>query len=619
MRAAWGRLRGGLRWARLGPVLLAAIVISGLLPAAAVRAETRIALVIGNAAYKEKPLANPDNDADLIARSLRSVDFQVTLMIDANQVAMKKAILEFGRQLRATDSVGLFYYAGHGVQVDGENYLIPVDADIGDSTEVAINAVNLTELLKTMERAASRLNIAILDACRDNPFASTTRSLVRGLAPVTAPSGTLIAYATAPGHVALDGESGNSPYTAALAENIPTPGAPLEEVFRRTRRKVLEVTSGKQTPWEHSSLTGEFYFKPKITEPEATLRPGEVPDSTTQRRIAEISDWEAIRSREDATLLRRHLERYPGGIFSELATWRLAQIEARATPWAPVVTGANPSAPLADAASIYERGLKLESESRGRAGLKDAAELFRQSAEMGLPAAMFSLGRAYDKGLGLDRDMAGAGRWYRKAAEEGHPGAMASLGTMYEFGEGVSLDVSEAARLYRDAAERDDANGMTSLAFLYANGKGVQRDLAEARRWYARGSERGQPRAMHNLALLLMRGQGGPRDLVEAVRLLQLAADRGHVGSMRELAYLYDEGRGVARNPKKAADLILAAYTAGDAQARTDIFERYESWSFTTRRELQRKLAAKGLYAGPVHGFLDARTRKALEKLAQRT
>jgi TPR repeat protein len=596
-------------------VLWAAALVLALSPA---QAETRVALVIGNSGYTTKPLDNPVHDADLMARTLRGVEFQVTLLIDADQAAMKRAILDFGRQLRGTDSVGLFYYAGHGVQVDGENFLIPVGADITDLQEVALNGVNLSELLKTMERAASRLNIAILDACRDNPFVSSTRSSASGLALVTAPTGTLIAYATAPGQVALDGDGPNSPYTAALAAAIPTPGVPLEEVFRRTRRKVLEVTANKQTPWEHSSLTGEFYFKPKSAEAEATLPPGELADAAAARRLAEIKDWEAIKDSGDPTLLRRHMARFPGGLFGELAAWRAAQIEAKATPWAPVVTGGTSEPAGPNAAEMYERGLKIESERKGSLAQAEAAELFRRAADLGLPAAMFSLGRAYDKGLGVDRNSEVAAQWYREAADAGHGGAMASLGTMYEFGEGVPVNIAEAVKLYREAADKDDANGMTSLGFLYAEGKGVARDLAEARRWYAKAAERGQTRAMFNLALLLMRGRGGPVNLVEAVRLLQVASDKGHAGAMRELAYLYDEGRGVARNPKRAAELILSSYAAGDKQARSDVLDRHDTWSFTTRREIQRRLAVKGYYSGPVHGFFDSRTRKALDKLASR-
>ena len=598
-------LRGGL-----------AALVSMLVLADPVRAETRIALVIGNSSYAVNRLPNPLHDADLIARTLRAVSFDVTLLIDADQTAMKRAMLEFSRQLRSSDSVGLFYYAGHGVQVDGENFLIPVGADIKSLEEVAINSVNLSEIMKTMERAEGRLNIAILDACRDNPFASRTRSGARGLAPVTAPSGTLIAYATAPGQVALDGDGSNSPYTAALAEAIPTPGIPLEDVFRRARRKVLEVTGGRQTPWEHSSLTGEFYFKPKGAEPEATARPGAPDDKAADKRLAEISDWERVKSSPDPEALRRHLERYPDGLFAELITLRLGKLLTSATPWTAIVTGSTRDSATDSPEALYERALQIEKGPAGASKLADAAALYRQAADGGLASAMYALGRAYDKGLGVSRDGAEAARWFGLAGAKDHPGAIAALGTMYEYGEGVRVDIGEAVGLYRQAAALGDANAMTSLGFLSAEGKGLTRDLVAARAWYTGAAEKGQSRAMYNLALMLMRGEGGRPDLVEAVRLLQMAVEKDHAGAMRELAYLYDEGRGVARNPKRASELVLAAVKAGDAKARSDVMARPDTWSYSTRREIQRRLASKGLYDGPAHGFFDTRTRRALDRLA---
>jgi TPR repeat protein len=579
-------------------------------------AETRIALVIGNSAYESKPLTNPIHDADLIARTLRSVGFRVTMVLDATQEAMKSAVLEFGRELRTSDSVGLFYYAGHGVQIDGENYLIPVGANIRDDEEVAISSVSLSELLRTMERASSRLNIAILDACRDNPFATASRAFTRGLAPATAPSGTLIAYATAPGKVALDGENGNSPYTAALAEAMRLAGSPIEDVFRRTRRKVLDVTAGKQTPWEHSSLTGEFYFVPKSAAPEASDRPVAGLDESASRRLAEIADWDRVKTSNDAEKLKAHLERYPDGLFSELAQIKLARLQTVAGSWTPVVNGNIETAALQSPEAIYERALKIEGDGKNAAQLSQAAELYRSAADLGLTASMYALARAYDKGRGVPRDLPEAAKWYRKAADGGHAAAMASLGTMYEYGEGTPLDLAEATRLYRAAADLGDANGLTNLAFLTAEGKGVAQDKKEARRQYELAAEKGQPRAMYNLALMLMRGEGGIPDLVSAVRWLEVAAQKHHPAATRELAYLYDEGRGVARNSRRAAELVLAALQAGDAQAKQDVITRPHTWSYATRREIQRRLYAKGLYTGPAHGFFDSRTRRALTKLA---
>jgi len=598
--------------------LATALAAIALLCAGMAQAETRLALVIGNGGYASRPLANPANDAGLIARALEAAGFQVTTKIDADQAAMKKAVIEFGRQLRASDSVGVFYYAGHGVQIDGENYLIPVGADINDLEEVALNGVNLSDLLKAMERSGSRLNLAILDACRDNPFASATRSGARGLAPVSAPSGTLIAYATAPGHVALDGAGGNSPYTAALAEAIPLEGAPLEDVFRRTRRKVLEVTGGRQTPWEHSSLTGEFFFRPKTAAPEATARETANAPQPADARLAEIAAWQDVRTSDNAEALRKHQAAYPDGLFSELAALRLAKLEtppAPAWPWT-VVEPDRSATGLAEAEGLYEEALKLDGPQSTSADLVAAATLYRRAADDGLPSAMYALARCYDKGRGLARNLTLAAQWFRAAADKGHAGAMASLGTMSEFGEGAPLDLAAAFRLYRQAAELGDTHAMTSLGFLYAAGKGVAVNLPEARRWYGLAAERGQPRAMFNLALMLMRAEGGPSDLAEATRLLHLAGSKGHAGALRELVAIYDTGRGVSRDPVQAADFLLETYLAANEQSRTDLLRRPEVWSLPLRREVQRKLQVRGYYNGRVTGIFDTATRRGFARRA---
>ncbi len=600
-----------------GAALLVVCCLAGPLAA-----ETRVALVLGNAAYGSKPLANPKNDAQLVAETLRSVGFEVSVVTDADQPAMKRAILEFGRRLRSGDSVGIFYYAGHGVQVDGENYLIPIGADIRDAEEVALAGVNLTEILKTMERASSRLNVAILDACRDNPFPSSARSLGRGLAPVTAPSGTLIAYATAPGQVALDGTGRNSPYTQALAEAIRQEGLALEEVFRRARRSVLDITGGRQTPWEHSSLTGDFYFRPKIARPEGSVRDDRISAHDADVRFAELAAWETIRSSSDPVAFRRHVDTYPDGLFRELAEIRISHLTAKPQVWSWSLS--NESATRSAAEIAFEKALSLDEPGAGDADLTEVAGLYKTAAEGGLVAAMYQLARAYDKGRGVGRDLGAAAEWYRRAADLGHAGAMASLGTMYEFGEGAERNLAEAVRLYRLGAEKGDPHALTSLAFLHAEGKGVARDLPAARSLYAQAADKGQPRAMYNLALILLKPPGnvrqrdtpGMRDLTEAVRLLEAAGRMGHAGAQRELAVLYDEGRGVARNPPRAADLLLAAYKAGNEQARADVQRRPESWSYATRRQVQRLLAEKGLYAGRAHGYFDRTTRQALDRLA---
>ncbi|HMB46712.1 MAG TPA: caspase domain-containing protein [Afifellaceae bacterium] len=236
-------------------------------PAALPAGEHRVALVMGNSAYvNTTALPNPKNDARLIAKSLEAVGFEVTLVIDADQAAMKQAMLQFGRALRKNATTGLFYYAGHGVQVHGKNYLIPVNATIAAEDEIDLEGIDVNDFLQLMNRSKSRVNIVVLDACRNNPFARSFRSAGGGagdgLAPVRAPRGTYIAYATGPGQVAVDGDGDNSPYTQALSRAITEPGLSLETVFKRTRASVLEATDEQQVPWETSSITGEFYFRP---------------------------------------------------------------------------------------------------------------------------------------------------------------------------------------------------------------------------------------------------------------------------------------------------------------------------------------------------------------------
>ncbi|MBW1713269.1 MAG: caspase family protein, partial [Deltaproteobacteria bacterium] len=229
---------------------------------AAPDSERRLALVIGNGAYKTSPLRNPVNDARAMASTLKSVGFEVVQQENLDQKQMKRAIWSFGQKIRQ-GGVGLFYFAGHGIQFGGRNYLIPVGARIEYEEEVEVEAVDVRYVLTRMAAARNRLNIVILDACRDNPFARSFRSTNRGLAYMDAPSGTLIAYATAPGQVASDGPGENGLFTSELISHMQTPGLKLEDVFKKVRVGVSQKSGGLQVPWESSSLMGDFYFNPR--------------------------------------------------------------------------------------------------------------------------------------------------------------------------------------------------------------------------------------------------------------------------------------------------------------------------------------------------------------------
>jgi len=232
----------------------------------------RVALVIGNSNYRSSPLKNPANDAKSMASILRRLGFDVEEKTDLGYMEMNKTVESFGKRLRS-GGVGLFYYAGHGMQVNGANYLIPVDAQIEDENEVRFKAVDAGLVLAKMEQAKSDVNIVVLDACRDNPFSRSFRSSSHGLASMDAPSGTFIGYATAPGKTAADGDGKNGLYTAELVKVLEIPGIPLEQVFKRTLKAVREKSASKQTPWVASNLEGEFYFTSPLHK--SDLKPSE--------------------------------------------------------------------------------------------------------------------------------------------------------------------------------------------------------------------------------------------------------------------------------------------------------------------------------------------------------
>lgn len=232
---------------------------------AATGEESRLALVIGNSNYKDSPLANPVNDAHAIAKTLQGLGFKVILRTNATQSQMRQAVREFGDHLHTHRGVGLFYFAGHGMQINNRNFLIPVGTDIRREYEVEDQSVDAGSVLSMMQSARARVNIVILDACRNNPFARSFRNSTVGLAPMQAPAGTLLAYATAPGEVASDGTGENGLYTRHLLRIMHIPGLKIEDVFKNVRASVRQESGGRQTPWENTSLEGEFYFNINIT------------------------------------------------------------------------------------------------------------------------------------------------------------------------------------------------------------------------------------------------------------------------------------------------------------------------------------------------------------------
>lgn len=305
-----------MRWG-----LVCVLVLGSLLGMAGpTLAEARLALVIGNSSYGSvSALDNPVRDAKLISRTLEGLGFQVTLAEDASQIAMKRAIAQFGRDLREAgeQATGLFYYAGHGVQSFGNNYLLPVDVALADAADLDLMAVEAQSVLRQMASARNRTNIVILDACRNNPFEQVADLDESGLAEMKAPTGTFLAYATAPGDVALDGEGENSPFTEALAREITVPGQPVEQMFKQVRRAVLELSGGRQTPWDTSSLVSDFVFAEAAAEPVLSAAD-----------LEEAQVWQSVQASRDAMQIMLYLRGYGEGRYAPDARALLAELVA---------------------------------------------------------------------------------------------------------------------------------------------------------------------------------------------------------------------------------------------------------------------------------------------------
>jgi hypothetical protein len=282
------------------------------------------ALLIGNADYAIGPLDNPVNDATDFGKTLREIGFETKVLTNQTQEAMLQAIRSFGETIKNNDGIALFYFAGHGVQVDGENYLLPVGVPFRSEDDVKKQAVPANLVLRYMEDAKNRVNVVVLDACRNNPFLKTRSLKSRGLAPMDAPSGSLVAFATAPGTEALDGTGRNGLYTKHLMANARVPGLTIEQVFKRTREGVeneSEKLMGKrQSPREESSLKGaDVYFVP----PPRTTGGGVDPAAV------ELAYWNTIANSNNPADFDSYLAQYPNGKFVELAKNRLQSLRGQ--------------------------------------------------------------------------------------------------------------------------------------------------------------------------------------------------------------------------------------------------------------------------------------------------
>jgi len=311
--------------------------------------ERRVALVIGNAAYESSPLRNPVNDVRAMAAALKDVGFEVAKLENATRKEMKQAIDRFGTSIQS-GGVGLFYFSGHGMQVKSRNYLIPIGTQVLIEPDVDDEAVDLNRLLGKMESATNAMNIVILDACRVNPFARSFRATSEGLAQVKAPTGTFIAYATAPDSVAFDGGGRNGLYTEQLIRYIRSPGLKIEEVFKAARRDVMARSNKQQVPWDASSITGDFYFAglggTHLAKP--------IPAPVNPAVNFEEEAWADVKDSHNPEAFADFLVLFPRGSHARTA-WLKEKLLRReqATPYVASPSGSGPLSPLTHQPTAY--------------------------------------------------------------------------------------------------------------------------------------------------------------------------------------------------------------------------------------------------------------------------
>ncbi len=557
--------------------------------------QKRIALVIGNSEYKESPLKNPAHDAEDIANVLRGLGFTVQTRTNANQREIEDAVKEFVRQIQNGD-VGLFYFSGHGVQVQGENYLMPVGGSITSEADVKYKAVNAGYILAQMEESRNRTNVFILDACRNNPFRGF-RSMSKGLTMMDAPAGTFIAYATAPGSVAADGTDRNSPYAKHLIEAIKTKDMAIEQVFKFVLREVRRETAGQQIPWTASSLQDDFCFSQSS---QTRVQQASLPPSTSENVVVSSSKYREQAERLGNLLsthgdhaTRKEVEQMykdpeamkwfrqaaeAGDALAQLWVGRMfaqglevPKDEREAVKWYRRAADQENSSAQNNLATMYRNGSGVVKDQ------EEAVRWYRKAADRGNAAGQGNLGWMYHNGFGVTKDYDEAVKWYKKAADQGDPWAQTNLAGMYRNGFGVGKDYDEAVRWYKKAAEQENANGQNWLGVMYLNGFGVAKDYGEALKWYRKAADKGNAWAQGNLGVMYANGYGITKDYGEAVKWYKKAVEQGNAQAQNNLAMNYRDGLGIAKDYGEALKWFRKAADQGNADGQANLGHMYEN------------------------------------------
>ena len=466
-------------------------------------ASVRMALVVGNSNYKNVPfLPNPSNNSGDVTQSFTRLGFSVTRLTDARLEDMQAALRQFGHAARDAD-IAVVYFAGHGMEVGGVNWLIPIDAALERDVDIDKEAVSLNAVIRAVQDA--KFAMIILDACRTNPFAPKMQRIVpvravdRGLAPISRSANMLVAYAAREGTTASDGIGRNSPFTSALLANLETPGVEIDLLFRRVTAAVRLQTKERQQPFVFGTLSKQaIYLKP--AKPSSTAPAGIESAAACDRLAASPFDRDRPTS-------------VPGveaGKLDVVAALSACEGAIRQYP---------------QVARFYFQQGRASFQAKNYAR---ARELYQTASSLGSSMAMYGLGVIYSEGLGIPKAEETARFWFKKSVDLGNTHAMAALGLLYSTERpGFTVDYAQARLLFEQAAVDRDPIAMNGLGVLYELGRNVIQDYAAARTWYEKASALGNEVAMRNLGSLFERGVGVPKDIGIARHWYEQAAAAG--------------------------------------------------------------------------------------------
>ncbi len=577
--------------------------------------ERRVALVVGNDSYAGAALSNGRNDAKSVAAALREVGFQVTLLEDATQATLNRAVADLGDSVGPSD-VAFFYFAGHGVQIGGENYLIPVDYRGASPTAARLTTLAASDVQEALGKA--RVSILVLDACRNNPY-SGQRAGGGGLAAMEA-RGSLVAFATGAGQTAADnaGQS-NGLFTLELLRTLREPNLSARDVFYRTRQRVFDASKGRQFPAVYDGLLGEFVFRPGTT----TAPVVSSADAELLRQREEIAFWESIPASGEPQRLRPLLEEYerrygPNGRFSLIARDRLGAFKPAVSPLptapatfalkADQLTGATIAALTSDcdrghAAACNEAGRRYRfGTGIGRDDAR-AAALYQRGCDGSDAVACTNAGFMFERGLGVAPDDGRAAAFYQRGCEGGNPLGCNNWGYMFEAGRGVARDVARSVAVYQRGCEGGNALGCTNWGGAYQEGRGVARDDARALALYQRGCEGGDGGGCTNWGLMYENGRGVTRDNSRAVALYQRGCEAGDASGCTNWGYMYDIGLGVVRDDARAVALYQRGCEGGNARGCSNWGYMYDIGRGVTRDDARAvALYQRGCEGGNARG-----------------